>query len=175
MIHFADHLLREYGYGVITVALALECAGLLVPGETIFFGSAIYASTTGHLNIVSIIAAAIAGAIIGNLIGFSLGRLGLHRIEAACVPENKPSHSLLLRAGFVLEGRASAYLKINGEWRDHLLFGLVATGGEAKTVGADHLGRPWTVIGRRTRHKPRLHAPRRRPFSVEPDVGRTGR
>jgi membrane protein DedA with SNARE-associated domain len=75
MIHFADHLLREYGYGVITVALALECAGLLVPGETIFFGSAIYASTTGHLNIAWIISAAIAGAIIGNLIGFSLGRL----------------------------------------------------------------------------------------------------
>jgi len=73
-------------------------------------------------------------AAVRAVIGFSLGRLGLHRIEAACVPENKPSHSLLLRAGFVLEGRASAYLKINGEWRDHLLFGLVATGGEAKTV-----------------------------------------
>jgi membrane protein DedA with SNARE-associated domain len=75
MLHFADHLLREYGYGVITVALAIECAGLLFPGETIFFGSAVYASTTHHLNIVAIIGAAIAGAIIGNLIGFSLGRL----------------------------------------------------------------------------------------------------
>ncbi len=75
MMHFADHLLREYGYGVITLALAIECAGLLFPGETIFFGSAVYASTTGHLNIFVIIAAAIAGAIIGNLIGFALGRL----------------------------------------------------------------------------------------------------
>ena len=66
------------------------------------------------------------------VIGFSLGRLGLHRVEAACVPENEPSRSLLLKAGFELEGRASAYLKINGEWRDHLLFGLVAPGGEAR-------------------------------------------
>ena len=59
------------------------------------------------------------------VIGFSFGRLGLHRLEAACVPENDPSRQLLLRAGFDLEGRATAYLKINGAWRDHLLFGLV--------------------------------------------------
>jgi membrane protein DedA with SNARE-associated domain len=75
MIHLADHLLREYGYGVITLALTVECAGLLVPGETIFFGSAVYASTTGHLNILAIIGAAIAGAILGNIIGFAIGRL----------------------------------------------------------------------------------------------------
>ena len=58
--------------------------------------------------------------------GFALGRLGLHRLEAACIPENDSSRSLLLKAGFELEGRAHAYLKINGDWRDHLLFGLVA-------------------------------------------------
>ena len=71
-------------------------------------------------------------AAVRAVIGFSLGRLGLHRVEAACVPENEPSHSLLLKAGFQQEGRAAAYLKINGEWRDHLLFGLVAPGGEAR-------------------------------------------
>lgn len=60
------------------------------------------------------------------LSNFAFGRLGLHRLEAACLPENEPSHRLLLRAGFEHEGRAAAYLKINGDWRDHLLFGLVA-------------------------------------------------
>jgi len=60
------------------------------------------------------------------LSAFSFGRLGLHRLEAACLPENEPSRRLLLRASFELEGRASAYLKINGDWRDHLLFGMVA-------------------------------------------------
>jgi membrane protein DedA with SNARE-associated domain len=75
MFHLADHLLRTYGYGVITVAVAIECAGLLFPGETIFFGSAIYASTTHHLHITWIIGAAMAGAILGNLVGFTLGRL----------------------------------------------------------------------------------------------------
>ncbi len=75
MMHFADHVLREYGYGAITVALMIECAGLLFPGEAIFFCSAIYASRTGHLSISWIIAAAVAGAVLGNALGFVLGRL----------------------------------------------------------------------------------------------------
>jgi ribosomal-protein-alanine N-acetyltransferase len=57
---------------------------------------------------------------------FAFGRLGLHRLEAACVPENIPSRNLLEKAGFRHEGKATAYLKINGVWRDHLTFGLVA-------------------------------------------------
>jgi len=57
--------------------------------------------------------------------GFAFDKLRLHRVEAACLPSNEPSRNLLLKAGFSLEGRARAYLKINGAWRDHLLFGLV--------------------------------------------------
>ena len=56
---------------------------------------------------------------------FAFGRLGLHRLEAACCPDNDASRRLLLKAGFELEGRARDYLKIDGRWRDHLLFGLV--------------------------------------------------
>ena len=57
---------------------------------------------------------------------FAFQRLGLHRLEAACIPENAASRELLLKAGFRLEGEARAYLKINGVWRDHLLFGMLA-------------------------------------------------
>ena len=57
---------------------------------------------------------------------FAFRTLSLHRLEAACIPENAPSRTLLGRAGFQEEGMAQAYLKINGEWRDHVLFGLVA-------------------------------------------------
>jgi len=60
--------------------------------------------------------------------GFCFGRLGLHRVEAACIPTNEGSRRLLLRAGFKQEGLARAYLRINGIWRDHLLFGLLASG-----------------------------------------------
>ena len=56
---------------------------------------------------------------------FAFARLGLHRLEAACCPENDASRRLLVKAGFELEGRARGYLKIDGRWRDHLLFGLI--------------------------------------------------
>jgi ribosomal-protein-alanine N-acetyltransferase len=56
---------------------------------------------------------------------FGFRQLGLHRLEAACLPENEASHRLLLRAGFEQEGLARAYLKINGRWADHLLFGMI--------------------------------------------------
>ena len=59
------------------------------------------------------------------LIPFVFGTLGLHRIEAACLPENQPSRSLLAKAGFREEGLARKYLLINGEWRDHIQFALL--------------------------------------------------
>lgn len=52
--------------------------------------------------------------------------LRLHRIEAATQPANGPSIRVLERCGFRREGFARSYLKINGAWRDHILFGLLA-------------------------------------------------
>ena len=57
---------------------------------------------------------------------FSFRTLALHRLEAACLPSNEPSRKLLNRAGFTEEGFAKDYLKINGVWRDHVLFGLIS-------------------------------------------------
>ncbi|MGF1625839.1 MAG: GNAT family N-acetyltransferase [Alphaproteobacteria bacterium] len=59
------------------------------------------------------------------LIGYAAQTLRLHRLEAACLPSNVPSQRLLMKCGFVEEGRADGYLRINGVWHDHLLFGLV--------------------------------------------------
>lgn len=66
-------------------------------------------------------------AAVQALTQFSFRSLALHRLEAACLPENQPSRRLLNRAGFSEEGYAKAYLKINGVWRDHVLFGLIST------------------------------------------------
>lgn len=57
---------------------------------------------------------------------FLFGELGLHRIEAACLPHNEASMGLLKRVGFQEEGLARAYLKIDGQWRDHRLFAKIA-------------------------------------------------
>lgn len=60
---------------------------------------------------------------------YAFDDLDLHRVEAACQPDNLASRRVLEKAGFTHEGQARAYLKINGQWRDHLLFGIVAPGG----------------------------------------------
>jgi membrane protein DedA with SNARE-associated domain len=72
-MHHLDHLLHVYGYPVITLMLALECAGILVPGETLMLAAALLASH-GHLNIWLVIGAASSGAMIGNIGGFAIGR-----------------------------------------------------------------------------------------------------
>jgi len=59
------------------------------------------------------------------VIDFAFERLGLHRLEAACLPSNIPSQSLLLNAGFRREGCAREYLCIAGKWQDHLLFAIL--------------------------------------------------
>lgn len=53
--------------------------------------------------------------------------LSLHRLEAACLPRNGPSMRLLTRAGFEREGLAKSYLRINGIWEDHVLWGRLLT------------------------------------------------
>jgi ribosomal-protein-alanine N-acetyltransferase len=52
--------------------------------------------------------------------------LKLHRLEAACLPENTPSRRLLVQAGFRSEGVLREYLKIDGVWRDHQLYARLA-------------------------------------------------
>jgi len=59
--------------------------------------------------------------------GYAFATLRLHRIEASCLPHNEASMKLLERNGFTREGYARAYLRIDGLWQDHLLYGLLET------------------------------------------------
>ena len=71
-----------------------------------------------------------ATAAVRAMVAYAFDELALHRVEAACVPSNTASRRVLEKGGFQHEGQARAYLKINGAWADHLLFGIVndATG-----------------------------------------------
>lgn len=57
---------------------------------------------------------------------FSFQVLRLHRLDAAVMPQNLSSIRRLEQAGFVREGLARRYLKICGQWEDHLLYALLA-------------------------------------------------
>ncbi|MGE3624505.1 MAG: GNAT family N-acetyltransferase [Bdellovibrionales bacterium] len=57
---------------------------------------------------------------------FAFTTLRLNRLEASCLPNNEPSKCLLRRLGFVEEGFAKSYLRIDGAWRDHILWGKTA-------------------------------------------------
>ena len=69
-----------------------------------------------------------ATAAVRSVVAYAFDELKLHRVEAACVPTNLASRRVLEKGGFALEGQARAYLKINGGWADHLLFGVVNDG-----------------------------------------------
>jgi ribosomal-protein-alanine N-acetyltransferase len=61
-------------------------------------------------------------AAVRALIPYSFTTLRLHRVEAACIPDNAASIRLLEKTGFKREGYARGYLCINGTWQDHLLY-----------------------------------------------------
>lgn len=50
--------------------------------------------------------------------------LGLHRVECAIIPRNRPSAHAAIAAGFRLEGRSPRYLQIAGVWEDHDRYAL---------------------------------------------------
>jgi ribosomal-protein-alanine N-acetyltransferase len=56
----------------------------------------------------------------------AFGPVGLHRLQADIRPENLPSQRLVERLGFQQEGRLRRLLDIDGDWRDHLTYALLA-------------------------------------------------
>ena len=56
----------------------------------------------------------------------AFGPVGLHRVQADIRPENLPSQRLVERLGFRQEGLLRRYLEIDGDWRDHLSYALLA-------------------------------------------------
>ena len=59
------------------------------------------------------------------MLRFCFESLRLHRVDAACLPRNAASRGVLVKAGFREEGFAPKYLRINGEWEDHMLFAIL--------------------------------------------------
>jgi ribosomal-protein-alanine N-acetyltransferase len=82
-------------------------------------------ASMGYWTGVSFAGKGLMTAAVRAVLAHAFGPLNLHRVEAACLPTNDASRRVLAKAGFKEEGFAQGYLKINGKWNDHLLFGIV--------------------------------------------------
>ncbi len=71
---------------------------------------------------------------LGAVLEYAFQHLGLHRVEAACLPGNEASRRLLFKCGFQEEGYAREYLRINGSWQDHQLFAILRDEFSAKVT-----------------------------------------
>lgn len=57
---------------------------------------------------------------------FAFEDLALHRLQAAIIPRNRPSHRVVEKLGLRSEGVAVRYLQINGVWEDHVRYAITA-------------------------------------------------
>ncbi|POH68695.1 MULTISPECIES: GNAT family N-acetyltransferase [Cryobacterium] len=98
----------------------------------------------GQLNVSSITWGSLSSASIGYWVGeefagrsitpiavalatdYCFSQLGLHRMEICIRPENAPSLRVVEKLGFRYEGLRRRFIHINGAWRDHFAFGMVA-------------------------------------------------
>ena len=98
----------------------------------------------GQLNVSSITWGSLSSASIGYWVGeefagrsitptavalatdYCFAQLGLHRMEICIRPENGPSLRVVEKLGFRYEGLRRRFIHINGAWRDHFAFSLVA-------------------------------------------------
>jgi ribosomal-protein-alanine N-acetyltransferase len=59
------------------------------------------------------------------LIEFAFDQLNIHRIMSNYLPDNLASAKVMTKLGFEIEGYARDYLRLGGEWRDHVLSSLI--------------------------------------------------
>jgi len=68
----------------------------------------------------------LASAAVAEILVYVFGALALHRVEAATLVDNVASQRVLEKNGFDRIGLARRFLRIDGDWRDFLLFQRLA-------------------------------------------------
>ena len=119
-------LLLDYGLVLLFLLVAVESAGVPVPGETALVAAAVLAAPPHHnYSLVAVIAVGAAAAIVGDNVGYWLGRVGgrrlIYRWDFVARHADKvlpPSERFFRRHGpkTVFFGRFIAILRVTSAW-----------------------------------------------------------
>lgn len=70
------HLLADWGYAAVLLAIVADSLGLPLPGEVMLLLAAVYAGATHRLVLPFVIGSAVLGAVLGDNLTYTLGRRG---------------------------------------------------------------------------------------------------
>ncbi len=120
------HLLIQHGLVLLFALVAVESAGVPLPGETALITAAVLATPHyHHYSLVWVIVVAAAGAIFGDNVGYWIGRTGgralLERWEPVARYTRRtlpPAERFFRRHGgkTVFIGRFVAFLRVTAAW-----------------------------------------------------------
>ena len=119
-----ESLVQDYGLVLLFVLIAIESAGVPLPGETALITAGVLAAR-GDMDIVEVIVVAAAAAIIGDNIGYWLGRLGGRRLLERWEPLERHAGRVLPwserfferhGAKTIFLGRFFAVLRVTAAW-----------------------------------------------------------
>lgn len=120
------HLLLQYGLVLLFVLVAVESAGIPLPGETTLVTAGVLsASGRLHHSIALVVAVAAAAAVVGDNAGYWIGRKGGRRLLERWGPVSRhaqkvlpPAERFFHRHGAktVFIGRFVAVLRVTAAW-----------------------------------------------------------
>lgn len=149
-------LLIDYGLVLLFLLVAVESAGVPLPGETALIAAAVLARPEHHVHpLATVMVVGAIGAIVGDNVGYCLGRFGGRKLiarwgvsERYAAKALPPSERFFERHGAkaVFFGRFIALLRVTAAWLagiSHMqwwrFFAWNAAGGIAWAVGVSLL------------------------------------
>jgi ribosomal-protein-alanine N-acetyltransferase len=111
-----------------SLSLGLDHAGSLVGQVTlggISWGS-LRSAYIGYWISQAVAGRGLMPRAVALLSDYALTEVGLHRLEINIRPENTASLRVVAKLGFRVEGERHAYLHIDGDWRDHVTYVMLA-------------------------------------------------
>ena len=119
-----ESLVQDYGLAILFVLIAMESAGVPLPGETALIAAGVLAAR-GDMDIVEVIVVAAAAAIVGDNVGYWVGRLGGRKLLERWEPLERHASRVLPwserffkrhGAKTIFLGRFYAVLRVTASW-----------------------------------------------------------